>query len=276
MLQVSRFLLNWSSVAFVCFLFLGCTPRFHDSYIKNYQHLRDIREKSSSCEQFEGNEEYFLAVCVDARHLDYTSPESFFMSMRYGLFLPQEPTIGHAWIRLSGKINEKPWSFEGGHTGEFGLTAPKYFDEVVRRSVETSDPDPAKYLFSALPDGYLQKGSGGHDPTLSVVFPLTRKEFITLYQLIQKYNFSEWSLLSHQCVHFVVACLEAIHVQVDCDQVIHLPRDFEWRGKKIRLWQDAKYEKLTFASPDALEKALFREVLKKRALLSTKWYTRTK
>ncbi len=272
---MSNFLsaLKWSSI--LCLLLGGCSPRFSDAYIAEYQHLRDIRECASSYPQFRGEAPYSLVVLVDAKHLDYTSPEAFFTSMHYGLFLPQDPTIGHAWIKLSGKVNGKPWTFEGGHTGEFGLTAPKYFDEVVRRSLETSDPNPAQYLFSDLPDGYLQKGSGGHNPTLAVAFPLTQEEFLNLYRLIPKYDFTIWSLQDHQCVHFVLSCLAAIDVELDCAQTLHLPSEFMWKNKKIRLWQDPQYASLNLTTPDALEKSLFQEVLKKKALLAMKWYKKT-
>ena len=272
-MNIFHFVLKWSSLVFSCLVFVSCSSRLSDSYVAQYQYLRDIRECASSYPQFRGEDEYSLLVLVEARHLDYSSPEAFFTSMHYGLLLPQDPTIGHAWIKLSGKINGKPWTFEGGHTGEFGLTAPKYFDEVVRLSFETSDPNPAKYLFSSLPDGYLQKGPGGHFPTLVVAFPLTKEEFLNLYRFIQKYDFTQWSLQNHQCVHFVQACLGTIGVPIFCTQTLHLPHEFIWKNERIRLWQDAEYGELTLATPDALEKALFQEVLKKRALIAMKWYT---
>jgi hypothetical protein len=160
-----------------------------DSYISQYQHLRSIRETIHTCQKFKGDSEYNLIVLVDARHLDYSSPQAFFLSMRYGLFLPQEPTIGHAWIILSGKIDGRDWSFEGGHTGEFGLTAPRYFDEVIRRSLENNERNPASYLFSSLHDGCLQEGSGGHIPTYAAAFPLTQEGFLRVHHLLENYDF---------------------------------------------------------------------------------------
>lgn len=252
-----------------CLLCGSCSPRLRVSYVRQYEYVRQIEECAATYPRFQEKEDYFLVVHVDARHLDYSSPEAFFASMRWGVFLPQEPTIGHAWINLVGKINGKPWRFEGGHTGEFGLTAPRYFDEVVRRSVETSDPNPAKYLFSSLPDGCLQKGSGGHIPTLSVAFPLTEEQFLHLYSFLQSYDFSHWSLRDHQCVDFVLSCLALVGVPLTCTQTIQIPHDFMWEGKRIRLWSDKRYEKLVFTTPEALEKALFAKVLKKEAFLAS-------
>lgn len=251
---------------------MGCSPRFSDAYVKEYQYLRDIRESSSTLEQFHGKEDFFLVVLVDARHLDYSSPEAFFTSMHYGLFLPQDPTIGHAWIKLCRNVKGKKWSFEGGHTGEFGLTAPKYFDEVVRLGLETDEPDPAQYLFSSLPDGCLQKGSGGHSPTFSAAFPLTEEQFFKVYRLLREYDFKKWSLQEHQCVDFVLSCLATIGVHLSCTQTLNIPPEFVWKERRIRLWKDAQYSTLTLATPDALEKALFHEVLERKALLAMKWY----
>lgn len=256
-------------------LFFGCSPRLSDAYAKEYSYLRDIRECAPLCRQFQGKEEYFLVVLVDARHLDYASPDKFFASMRYGVLFPQEPTIGHAWIVLSGVVNGKPWRFEGGHTGEFGVTAPRYFDEVVRRSQE-KDPNPAQYLFTSLSDGRLQKGSGGHEPTLSVAFSLTEQEFLSIFTLLTTYNFSEWSLQHHQCVHFVCSCLKALQIDIPCERVMRLPSTFLWKGDKVDLWQDRKYEMLSLPTPEALERALFEKVLQKKAFLATKWYMQIK
>ena len=49
-------------------------------------------------------------------------------------------------LLLKGKKEDEPWFFEGGHTGEFGLSAPRYFDEVRERS-RRGEGNPAKYLF---------------------------------------------------------------------------------------------------------------------------------
>lgn len=226
-----------------------------------------MRETAHSCQKCKGDSEYCLIVLVEARHLDYSSPQAFFMSMRYGLFLPQESTIGHAWIILSGTVDGKPFVFEGGHTGEFGLTAPRYFDEMIRRSVEEGDPNPASYLFSSLPDGSLQEGSGGHMPTYAAAFPLTQEGFLRVRHLLENYDFSRWSLQHHQCVHFVLACLASVGIELSCEKKLHLPQTFVWNGKKIRLWQDQAFSCLTLSTPDELEKKLFSMVLQKKAFL---------
>jgi hypothetical protein len=248
-------------------LLSGCSPRMNDSYVREYQYLRDIREASATSKKFKNESEYVLVVLVEARHLDYSSPDNFFNSMRYGLFLPQEPTIGHAWIILSGKIDGKPWSFEGGHTGEFGLTAPRYFDEVIRRSLEEDDPNPAAYLFKKMPDRYLQDGSGNHSPTYAAAFPLTEEGFLRVFNLLKKYDFSEWSLQQHQCVHFVLACLATVGVDLSCERTLLLPQQFEWNGRKIRLWNDPAYSCLRFPTPDDLERKLFEKVSQSKAYL---------
>ena len=122
--------MNWFFWSLCCLVFCSCSPRLGDDYLNQYQYLGSIREFSKYYPQFTGKSDYYLVVLVDARHLDYSSPSNYFSTMANGLFWAQDPNTGHAWIVLAGKKDGKSYVFEGGHTGEFGIAAPKYFDEV--------------------------------------------------------------------------------------------------------------------------------------------------
>jgi len=219
--------------------------------------------------QFQGDKEYALVVLVDARHLDYSSPSSYLTT------LSNTPLChtGHAWILLIGKQGGHPWLFEGGHTGEFGRLAPRYFDELVELS-RCKDPNPAKYLFSPLPDGQLEVGSGGHTPTFAAAFPITKESFERVMRLFEPdgYDFSQWGLRGPHCVHFVLSCLACIGVDLSCQKQIALPDSFTYEGEQISLWRDSAYATLTTETPELLEEQLVDRVLKGEALAATKWY----
>ncbi len=256
----------------VTLLFASCSPRFSDEYWEQYRYLGSIREESHLYPQFCGKEHYYLVVLVDARHLDYSSPEKYFSTLGHGLFFSQEPLTGHAWIVLAGIRDGKSVVFEGGHTGEFGTVAPKYFDEVIRLSREENDPNPAKYLFTMLPDGRLEPGAGGHTPTFAAAFPLTQEGYERLNGLLQTYDFSRWSLTGPNCVRFARTCLSAIGVDIECRMTMTLPRSFRYGAMTVRLWSDTCYSSLTAETPEMLEFQLWELVKNGSALVAKKWY----
>ena len=268
--QLSRF-------ATVLFLMIlpSCSPRMSDDYVKRYHYLGGVQAANQSAPQFKGSSDYYLVVLVDARHLDYSSPSNYFCTISQGLFLPQDPNTGHAWIVLAGREEGQGWGFEGGHTGEFGLYAPRYFDEVVRLAWEEQHPNPASYLFDSLPDGALQYGSGGHSPTFAVAFPLTEHGYCRVRRLLSKdgYDFSRWGIRGPNCIRFVVACLSAVGIDVCCQEKFSLPRSFSYRGTDVALWSDSKYSCLYVDTPELLEKRLWELVQKGQGVVATKWYT---
>lgn len=257
-----------------CIVLSACSPRFGDDYWRQYAYLGSIREYSCTYPQFDGKDEYYLVVLVDARHLDYSSPDNYFSTMANGLFLAQEPFTGHAWIMLAGRKDGVPFVFEGGHTGEFGCTAPKYFDEVIRLSTEEQDDNPARYLFCTLPDGRLEIGAGGHTPTFAAAFPLTEDGFKRVVRLLDAYDFSRWGLTGPNCVRFARACLSTIGIDIDCHYTMCLPRSFHYQSKTLRLWSDPAYSSLTVETPEMLERRLWELVKNGSALQAKKWYNR--
>jgi hypothetical protein len=260
---------------FTILCFSSCSQRMSDSYVSRYQYLGGVQATNQSSKQFSGTSDYFLVVLVDARHLDYSSPRNYFSTLSQGLFLPQDPNTGHTWIVLAGKEERKPWVFEGGHTGEFGLYAPRYFDEVVRLSWDENHPNPASYLFDSLPDGCLQYGSGGHFPTFAAAFPLTENGYRRVRRLLTAggYDFSRWGIRGPNCIHFSLACLASVGIELNCKETIRLPRSFTYKGAEIELWSDPTFSTFCVDTPELLEKRLWDQVERGNAVVATKWYS---
>lgn len=252
----------------------SCSSRMSDSYIHRYQYLGGIQATKQSGPHFSKEPEYFLVVLVDARHLDYSSPSKYFSTLSQGLFFPQDPNTGHTWVVLAGKEDGKDWFFEGGHTGEFGLYAPRYFDEVVRLALDEGHPNPASYLFTTLPDGCLQYGSGGHLPTFAVAFPLTKEGFFRVHRLLanEGYDFSRWGIQGPNCIRFSLACLAAIGIEISCQENFVLPKSFAYKGRQILLWSDPSFSCITVETPELFEKMLWGLVESGKGSVALKWY----
>ena len=261
---------------FLCLLLFAtaCSPRMSDSYVVRYQYLGGVQATNQQGPHFNGESDYYLVVLVDARHLDYSTPTKYFCTLSRGLFLRQDPNTGHTWIILAGKQDGKEWLFEGGHTGEFGLYAPRYFDEVVRLACEEQDPNPASYLFSALPDGCLQYGSGGHDPTFAAAFPLTEEGYHRVRRLLAEggYDFSRWGILGPNCIRFSLACLASIGIELSCKETFVLPHSFVYQGEEVHLWTDPAFSNLCVDTPELLEKRLWELVEDGKGASALKWY----
>ena len=266
---------SWPTVVlFLTMMFSSCTPRLRDEYIQRYHYLGAVHASTRVRSQFDGRSDYFLVLLVDARHLDYSSPSNYFSTLGQGLFFSQDPNTGHAWIVLSGTEDGKEWVFEGGHTGEFGLYAPRYFDEVVRLSYEEHHPNPAHYLFTPLPDGSIQYGSGGHRPTFAAALPLTEEGYHRIRRLLLKdgYDFSQWGIRGPNCIRFVLSCLAAADIELDCQETLVMPQSFLYRGEEIRLWSDPTFSTITVETPELLEKRLWQLTEEGRALVAMQWY----
>ena len=197
-------------------------------------------------------DEYFLHVFVNAHGFDYSCPERYFEG------LSQYKDTGHAWIALEVcRTDGRHWRCECGHTGEFGLRAPRYFDHLRALSAQ-GEENPARYLFTILSDGQLEFGSGEHKPTLAVRFPLMERQFYRILRLFNPdgYDFFSWALKGPNCVEFVRTCLACADIYVDCFEPLVLPSSFFWGDEQIFLWKESSYAALTVSTPERLEKAL--------------------
>jgi hypothetical protein len=222
---------------------------------------------------------YFLVIMVDARQLNYTSNQAFFRSMvKHPSDGSKNSDVGHAWIYLKGMCEEKSVVIEGGHSGERGDVNPKYFEGVMNyidygfanpsyeeMQIPRYEPNPIKYLFESLDDGFFQQGSGGHKPTFAICLDLTEEQFLQIYEFIKSYDFQKYSLISRQCCTFVkdVAAIAGLHF--DCEFFMEIGPEVYIGREKFNLWEDPKYRTLRFFSPEKLEEEMMQAVLSGKA-----------
>jgi hypothetical protein len=98
---------------------------------------------------FSDNDRDFLVILVDAKYLDYSSPEALLSTIAKHQDGTTERDIGHAWIVLNGiKEGKLGVVIEGGHSGELGLRESKRSGLQVCKLLvlQTCRPDPLHFF----------------------------------------------------------------------------------------------------------------------------------
>jgi hypothetical protein len=260
---------------FCVFAFTGCHPTcFRSEYISQYTHLEAGRATLALEEPF-ARDPYFLVLAVDAKHLDYSRADLLFSTIAKHPNGSRERDVGHAWVVLCGTHDGKRILIEGGHSGELGVAAPRYFDGVL---LNADEPNPIRYLFTTLPDGYFEAGAGGHSPTYAIRLPLSCEQFETIYQFMQpeNYSYSHYSLLESQCTSFVAKIAAMAGLDLNYETTINVPETLALAGREVRLWRDPKYKIMTIATPDILEKSMIDVALAGKAKPALAWYRKNK
>lgn len=270
------------SVRWLCKLFLvlflvGCHPcALNDSYHKQYSHLRVRKGTLKQETAFSPDCPYFVVLLVDAKHLDYSNPNALLSSVAKHPDGTRDRGVGHAWILLSGYRDGQKIVIEGGHSGELGLVCPRYLDRVFLATQESQkEPNPIRYLFSSLPDGYFEKGPGKHKPTYAIRIELSEAAFLKIYKLMQpdQYNYKDYSLTQNQCTTLVTKVAAIGGLLLDPELTMPIPASIDFKGKRIHLWQDPRYQSITLPTPDMLEKNMILAVVEGKVKPALRWYT---
>lgn len=238
-----------------------CTPEYH----AQYQHLSN----PPPFDYIENSDRY-VVLLVCARHLDYTNGKQLLQTIaRHPSDGGKNSDVGHAWVFLQGEDGV----LEGGHTGEFGIEQPRYF-EGVADLIENGDPNPVRYLWVTQKDGCFQRGSGGFTPTFAARIDLTEEEYRSIRNFIlsDAYPYSTYAITRHQCAAFVAEVAELAGLEVEHQVSIPIEKTLTVGGGTVQLWTDPRFSMLTISSPDILEKSLMQAVYDQKALNATKWY----
>lgn len=247
--------------------FSSCNPIcLRDNYHEQYRHVPLVRavirdEKSIIPAP------HYLLVLVDAKHLDYSSPETFIATMAKHPDGSRTKDFGHAWIVLCGP----DFYFEGGHSGEVDVSNPKYLDAIFTHQ---EDENPIRFLFQPRMDGYLEKGSGGHAPTFALYVPLSEETFLHIASFVREenYNYTRYSLTESQCTTFVVKAASIAGLNLEAEASLPVPSSFSLQGTTIYLWKDPRYRTIDIATPDILEKSLALQPAEDKGMCALNFY----
>ena len=234
-------------------------PHVHHSpaYLQQYQHLSLIRHPLNT---LEAESPYTLTIYVRAPRLDYTS----FLKLCHSTQVHpvdgnRNGDVGHAWVRLVGQRDGETLCVEGGHTGDFGHSCPKYA-VGIRKLIEKGDPNPIRYIWTTKHDGIFQPGNGGHSPTFAAKFNLTQKQFEKALRVVNSYDYQTYRLLDRQCASFAVAVAQAAEIELDHTLDIEIEPVIRLYGCSVPLWSDPYYRRIKLTTPDILERSLIYKV----------------
>lgn len=231
--------------------------------------------------------DFFLIFLVDARRLDYTNNRSLCRTLaKHPSDGSKNGDVGHAWIYLQGSVNGEKVVVEGGHSGETGLSQPKYFDGVMnnieygtpdptseQKHFYRKEPNPIKYLWASQCDGFFQKGSGNHIPTFAAKIDLTESQFLRILEFIKnEYHYRDYAITRNQCTSFVAQIGALANFSMTYKITIPIDQTITMGGKTLTLWEDPNYSMLTLPSPDILEQSLIQSVGEGKAEYALPWY----
>ena len=194
-----------------------------------------------------------LTLLVCSRGFDTSSSKEFIKSY----LNPKTPAdVGHAWIHITGTLDDKKVNIEGGHSGERGTTEPKFFEGFI--NLTKTHPNPICYLHKSLQDGFFQKGSGGFSPTYALRFKLSKKEIKSLLDFISpsNYYYTRYNLNDHQCTTFVKQVAAHLKIILEDQVTINLEPYLVAGDAKLLFYTDDQYSKIQIGLPDVLEKSL--------------------
>ena len=266
----------------ILLLFSSCahTPKT-ESWKEQYRHLQQPLPQNENIT----DTDHYIIFLVAAHHLDYLDNKELVSSLvRYG---KRKEDIGHSWVYLKGIKDGQPYVLEGGQSGQSGKRQPRFSEGVInyirfgyadpndsQKKNPRYEPNPIKYLWEELNDGFFQKGNGGHRPTYAAKIDLTEDQFNRILDFIdpETYPYETFSLVGNQCSSFVAKLASMAGLSIEDTVTVKIDPVVIVGNKEYRLWADPKYSEIIFSTPDVIERSLMEAVSEGRAEYALGWY----
>lgn len=274
-------------VSFLAFFIVSCravsTVPKTELWQQQYQHLNyTISEKNHFTKA-----DFYIVFLVAARHFDYSDSRVLFEAVSNIDNKVRRSRVGHAWIYLRGIKGNKVLIVEGGQSVGFGKLETGFVEGVINlaeygyadptaaeKQHPRYEPNPIKYLWEEREDGFYQQGSGLLTPTFAAKVNITEAQFeqVLAFMDPEKHSYRKFSLTGKQCSSFVAEAAKLVGLKLEHEVVINIPQEFKLDGKTYHLWKDPQYSKLTFSTPDIIERSLIQLVTSGRAEYALDWY----
>ena len=207
-----------------------------------------------------GDEGYYLYILNEHANWDYSDAASL-------VFTIWMRPWAHSWLILESPRDR----LEFGHTGDLGITTPRYHEGVFQK-IKEGDPNPIAYLWRTMSDGQFQTGKPNRPPTFVWRMPITSRRYQLIHEYVMQRKFDQFGLRSNNCTNLVaeVAALAGINL-------IHrirltLPPETKVLGRMRRVWTDPQYRILEYGTPEVLDADLRQLALLGIGSDVTKWY----
>jgi len=191
-----------------------------------------------------GDAGYFLYILNEHANWDYSTAPSL-------VFTIWMRPWAHSWLMLESPEER----LEFGHTGDIGITTPRYHEGVFQ-GIREGKPDPIAYLWKTMDDGSFQTGKPTRPPSFVWRMPITRARHNKIHEYVMKKTYGQFGLRNNNCTDLVgeVATLAGINL-------IHrirltLPEETKFFGRYRRVWTDPQYRILEYGTPEVLDSDL--------------------
>lgn len=188
-----------------------------------------------------GDDGYYLYILNESANWDHSNPKSILFSIW------QRPWA-HSWLVLESPQDR----LECGHTGDFGLTRPRYHAGVFQR-IRDGHPDPIAYLWETMSDGQFQTGKPNRPPTFVWRMPITRRRYQLIDEYIMQRKYERFGARTNNCTDMVVEIAELAGINLIHRIRLTLPPEADVWGRKRRVWTDPRYRILDYSTPEVLE-----------------------
>jgi len=188
-----------------------------------------------------GDEGYYLYILNESANWDHSSPKSILFSIW------QRPWA-HSWLMLESPGDH----LECGHTGDFGLTRPRYHEGVFQR-IRDGHSDPIAYLWETMSDGQFQIGKPNRPPTFVWRMPITQRRYQLIHEYIMQRKYDRFGARSNNCTDMVVETAALAGINLVHRIRLTLPQESDVWGRKRRVWTDPRYRILDYSTPEVLD-----------------------
>ena len=207
-----------------------------------------------------GDEGYYLYILNEHANWDYSSAASI-------VFTIWMRPWAHSWLIL-----ERPQDrLEFGHTGDLGITTPRFHKGVFQK-IKEGDPNPIAYLWKTMADGQFQTGKPKRPPTFVWRMPITRRRYQLIHEYVMQRKYDQFGLRSNNCTDLVAETAALAGINLIHRIRLTLPQETKVLGRMRRIWTDPQYRILEYGTPEVLEPDLRHLARMGIGSDATEWY----
>jgi hypothetical protein len=207
-----------------------------------------------------GDEGYYLYILNESADWDYSGAASL-------VFTIWMRPWAHSWLILENHGDR----LEFGHTGDLGITKPRYHEGVFKR-IQEGDPNPIAYLWQTMADGQFQIGKPNRPPTFVWRMPITRRRYQLIHDYVMGRKYDQFGVRTNNCTDFVTEAAALAGINLIHRIRLTLPPETKVFGRTLRVWTDPHYRILEYGTPEVLDADLRQLARLGIGIDATEWY----
>jgi len=188
-----------------------------------------------------GDEGYYLYILNEHANWDYSTAASL-------VFTIWMRPRAHSWLILESPKER----LEFGHTGDLGITKPRYHEGVFQK-IKEGDPNPIGYLWQTKTDGQFQIGKPKRPPKFVWRMPITRRHYQLILEYVMQRKYDQFDLRNNNCTNFVAEAAALAGINLIHRIHLTLPQETKVLGRMRRVWTDPRYRILEYSTPEVLD-----------------------